>query len=334
MPVDFPQHPSLGISHTRTNMMKRCPRSWWIRYVGYWNGWNQDAPAKVQKAYRLGKLESIATWTGKLAHRGISELLREPGKTVHSVLTPIAAEARSAFRFSKAHGAGRFGPPKEFRLEEHYFGKALPDDCVEGVLSDVEACLTAFTDFCDETPQLDFRRMAAEAAQARRFLHIDNDRISFSDRELKDARIAGGEVSVWSAPDFIVETDEQTLLLLDWKTGGRWGPGDEDNTDLTGQLLNYAAGMQLRHPTVLAGVKHIEAFELHFPTKQYRGRAISMPEIDQAIAAMDRDARHLVALRGSASRVPADACPPAPEANKCRFCSFREICPEGAEITR
>lgn len=311
--------------------MKQCPRSWWIRYVGSWNGWLDDSPPNRQKAYRLNKLESLATWSGKLVHNGIARLLRSSDETVEAVMEAMTPEVGQKFRVSSLIPAGKFGPKGAFQLEQHYFGAQVPATCVDDLLCDVRRCLEAFDAFCRDNPDLDFRCIAIEAAAASRFLHIDHEAIPIADREMRHARIADKAVSVWAAPDFVAELPNGRLFFVDWKTGSRWGESEEQ---VSGQLKMYAAWMRLRHEAVFDRAAALELYEFHLPSQEFRGDAISRSEVEGIIAGMDDEARQLLALRGDNDRVPAERCPPQPERSKCGQCRYREICPDGQTVLR
>lgn len=323
-----PPFPPLSLSSTQVSLRERCPRRWWFRYVGHWNGWFTDAAPDVQAAYRLGKLESVATWTGKRIHDGVSLLLRDPRSTAESVLLETERKMRDEFRASNGVGAGRFGEPKAFRLEEHYFGVGVDERRLEECISELRTCLAAFERFCRSEPTLDFRSMARAAAEHRRFVHVDHEAIPMDARGFKSMDIGDGQVTVYSAPDFVVETEDGRLVVIDWKTGSKWGPSENE---LTNQTESYAAWLWMQHKPVVQRANSVELYEFHLPSCAPAGRPATTEDFERAAARIREQASRLLALRCNSPAVPRQSCPPQPHPEGCRWCPFRMICSEGSD---
>ncbi len=322
-----PPFPQLSLSSTQVSLRDRCPRRWWFRYVGHWKGWLADAPTETQSAYRLGKLESVATWSGKRVHDGISLLLRDPRASARGVALDIERKMREEYRASASIGTGRFGEPKAFRLEEHFFGAMLEDSKVDECVAEIRAALEAFERFCKSEPSLDFRSMAQRARDHRRFVHVDHEAIPKEARGFKSPEIARGEVTVYSAPDFVVETEDGRLIVIDWKTGNRWGPSENE---LTSQLESYAAWLWLQHRATINRATSVELYEFHLPNCTPAGRPATTEDFERAAARVREHAAQLLSLRGNLPAVPRNACPPQPQRDNCKWCPFRKLCAEGA----
>jgi hypothetical protein len=322
-----PPYPQLSLSATQISLRERCPRRWWFRYVGHWNGWLSDASPESQEAYRLGKLESVATWTGKRIHDGISLLVRDPKATAGSVGRGIENKMRSEYRGSAGIATGRFGDPKALRLEEHYFGTALRDSQLDDCVSQLQIGLGAFERFCNAEPTLNFRAMVQSARENMRFIHVDHEAIPMEARGFHSSDIASGEVTVYSAPDFVVETEDGRLIVIDWKTGDRWGPSENE---LTSQLESYAAWLWIQHRPVVRRAKSVELYEFHLPTCKPAGRPATTDDFERAASRVRDEANRLLGLRGSEPAVRREACPPKPHPDGCKWCPFRGLCREGA----
>ena len=323
-----PAFPPLSISPTQITLRETCARKWWFRYVAHWNGWLKDASQEAQQAYRIGKLESVATWTGKRVHDGISVLLRDESTPVRSVMDRIEAGMRAEFNASQIVGVGKFGEAKVFRLEEHFFGTQLDPVKMEESIASVRTCLEAFMSYCDAEPSLNFRALSQDAAAARRFLHVDHESIPMDSRGFTAPDIAGGQVTVYAAPDFVVETADRRLIVIDWKTGNRWGPSENE---LTSQLESYSAWLWLRHRPAVEAATNVEFYEFHLPDCKPAGRPANRDDFVRAAERVREQAKALLDLRGNSKAVRREACPPKPDVMRCNFCPFKQLCPEGIE---
>ena len=69
------QHPPLGElknefswSFSRANRYRHCPRAYYYHYYAAWEGWREESPPPIQRAYLLKNLTDLPRWTGTLVH--------------------------------------------------------------------------------------------------------------------------------------------------------------------------------------------------------------------------------------------------------------------------
>lgn len=324
--MSFPEFPELTTSASQWAQLQDCPRRWWFRHVRHWHGWDDDVPEEVRLAYRLGKLQSARPWVGTCIHQGVAQLLAHPDRASAPFIEGIAAEMRTQFVQSERIGAGRFGSPKSFRLLEHYSGRDVPDDLLESSIAQFRESVVAFERFCRENPGFDFRQLAADAKKAGRFVSIDTNDIPIWERKIELETDSGDTVGIYASPDFVVEGPDNSLLIIDWKTGGSWSP-EPEGPGL--QRLFYLAWLRLAHKQVVDRATKIEWYEFHLPGCSHRGGPVSMEDVDAAVGQLHGIAEQLIQLRGTDDAVPRASCPPKPERVRCQWCNFLQICKEG-----
>jgi hypothetical protein len=326
-----PEYPSLSISHSQNNLFSSCKRRWWWRYVGHWKGWLDKAPAKVQIAYRIGKLEPLSAWAGKRVHDGISSYLLEPEKSIDVIRESALARMQIELSASSKIPAGQFGDPKAFRLEEHYFGRPVSKQRLDEILDEVDSNLRAFDAFCGKHPEQDFRRLVAEAKDSDRFCRVDAPSITFDERGVNSVLIGNNMVTFYAAPDFAVHLSESnSLMIVDWKTGRE--PQDSLEAP-TSQLLGYGLFADLKFPETVAKVDHLDLYEFYLPDCRFIGGRVDKFSIDETRSRVKQQADEVLRLRGDDPAIPASRCPPAPDVRRCGYCPFIELCEEGQAVS-
>lgn len=66
-----------SFSFSRHQQLVDCPRQYYWRRYGYWDGWKETAPKSAQRAYRLKNLSSPQMMMGDIVHNIIAGDLRD-----------------------------------------------------------------------------------------------------------------------------------------------------------------------------------------------------------------------------------------------------------------
>ncbi len=331
--MNTPQIPATAepaFSFSQLSMYEQCPQRWWWRYIGHWNGWRRDADYASQTAYKLGKLESYSSWVGKRTHEGVSSLIQN-FEDPEIVISVLLSRMQTEFKKSRNIPPNQFGPAKDFRLREHYFGQFIS---LEDALASVEDNLLAFNYFCQTNPQANFIKKFAETIQYNRFFLIDSVDLNINSRyvnfELNDVLIKS--VKYWAAPDFAIELEDKTLLIIDWKTGKK---PRKHVKEASIQLLAYALFIKLKYPEVYERISYFDLYEVHIPDFFMTGG-----KYDKEIVSEQSEFYNNLILKAQFSyelyqeHIEKENVLFAPKSSidKCKNCSFLEICEEGKKF--
>lgn len=306
-------------------MRRECPRKYWYRYVGHWNGWLESAAAEARTAWHAGKKESLSTWLGKRVHQGIATYLAGP-EDIESIIARQEARMREEFDSSR-RGTIDGADPRAFALIEHYLREPLPDDVLENQVDQLAECLRALAQ--PSADGFDPRALIAEAKRHGRFFAVerpdpDRDMLSFALPEL------GLPLAVYAMPDFLLDTGEH-LLLIDWKTGH--GP-TACSEALSDQLRIYALRLEHSERRAAWSGRTIEAYEFHLPRRVWSGRAVDAADREGATLMLRNATSELLSLRGDTPSIPKAAMPAKPDQVVCGNCSFRGFCPDRSPASR
>ncbi len=330
--MSIPEYPPLSFSYSQLQMLTLCKRRWWWRYQGHWKGWLNSAPVATQNAYRISKLEPLSSWAGKRTHDGISRYLS--GVPIDSILTGLREQLTYEFKLSSRIPAGSFGSPKEFRLEEHYFGRHVSPERFQEVVHEVCENLISYDkfcldNFCSKNFLYDFHALIKEARDNKRFHHLDGPSIPFEDRGLNSSKIGDGAIVFYAAPDFAIDLGNGTLLIIDWKTGrARQNAG----TDATQQLKSYALFVCLKYPTLFESIQYFDLYEFYLPNCTFAGDKFAKTDVNSTLRKIAADASTIIQLQDGQRMVQKSSCPPSPESERCSRCPFIELCPDGRSV--
>lgn len=110
-----------GWSYNGQKLFNDCPRKWYLRKVVFWKGWTKKASPTAKKAYRLGKMETIATICGRVLHEAAAWRLSDPAvacrKRAIRRLNQVVRDAIAAAKAEKWRIDPKAFPP----LEEYYY---------------------------------------------------------------------------------------------------------------------------------------------------------------------------------------------------------------------
>lgn len=289
-------------SRSRDATFHDCKRKYYYHYYGSWGGWEADAAADVRRLYVLKQLASRQQWAGRVVHDAIELALQalRHGQEVpaEAFVGDVVERMRGEWRSSRA---GRYREqPKTCALFEHEYRVELKDEAWRALIQNVSTCLRNFF----RLPLLaGIRRTSPE--------HWSIEHWS------KEFDFEG--TRVWVAPDFGYWTDEERLVLVDWKTGRAGGEGAAFQLGCYALYAHEVLGVgpervdllevNLREP--LVAPHHWDAERLEAVREQLRLsiRAMKAYLADPATntAAVD-DFERTEALR------------------ICRWCNFRAVC--------
>lgn len=296
-----------SFSFSRHAQLQECPRQYYWRRYGYWNGWKESAPKSAQRAYRLKNLSSPEMHMGNVVHNFIAEDLRRiragnprkmsPGQVNDLVHREVERgyEQSSQLAFLQDKNAVTFAgdfyesmnrwlKPPEQMIEKGQL-------CVRNYLSSpIRAYLL-------RNPQ---------------FIHMVED--------LKDCTVAN--VKVYVQMDLVMRSKKVSHFVVDWKTGKR-------SKTHRHQLALYALYL---HDELGVPLHQIQTGLLYLaegPDEMEEHPRFSGLEIEDVRARIKEEvAQEVELLDGPVSRnVPKPITSfPMNKGSACKFCVYRELC--------
>jgi len=191
-------------SKSRDGVFNACLRAYYYHYYGSWNGWRHDAPSDVRELYVMKNLQSVPMWTGAVVHdvvRQAVQALRE-GDPLPVDLALVSAGQRMQRDFEESR-TGRFRrrPNRMCGLLEHYHDLPLTNESLQEAMISVEGCIKRFY----------------TTSSYQTMLHLGPTSIVEVEK-LESVPLCG--CKVWVSPDVIVRSEDGSLIIVDWKTGG------------------------------------------------------------------------------------------------------------------
>jgi CRISPR/Cas system-associated exonuclease Cas4 (RecB family) len=296
---------TLSWSHSTMKQYETCPRQYWFKKFGGWNGWtDRDSASERRRIWLLGKVQNRWMWRGDVLHAVIEEILRnvraghQPDPAL--ILESTRERYRTGFRQSKRRQL-LMGSSRAVGLAEHLFDRDIPNAEWKAFVDEAVAMLGNFL----SSPVLARVRAVAPAD----WLALE---------ELEKLEIDGVDVYVKMDAAW---REEGVAVITDWKTG----KGETDAEGRSPQLGLYA-------------LFAMERWGLPAKVREYHLADGSTSEWEPNEA--DREAvralvaRHLGVIRGKirdgASGIEADAAdfPATPSQDACRRCVYFSVCPE------
>jgi hypothetical protein len=203
------QHPAAGDlknkfswSYSREAKYRQCPRAYYYHYYAAWEGWRQESPSPVQRAYLLKNLTNLSLWVGNLVHESIKYALArlKAGQTVAEtrLIEQMHARAQTDYEDSRS-GRYRQQPNQLTGFQEHYYRMKIPQSTWQAAWTQAEQYLRTFI---NSALYADLGRQPANT-----FLNVE---------ELQSFSLAG--TKVWVQMD-LARREDDTIYLYDWKTG-------------------------------------------------------------------------------------------------------------------
>lgn len=307
MGLDDP-FPDFAWSHSRYRTLQDCARRYYYSHYGSWQGWNEDAPREKRLAYRLNKLTALDLEVGSSIHQRAFELteIARQGRTPPPAGT-LKRRTREDLRPIFEAVEERFiqDPKANPMLRSAYYGDGPEEDVLDRVRDKIERCHPNLREL-DLWQQIRDRDV--------RVLHAEDRESGYTGPNVK---VDG--VGAFAKPDLVLEEDDETWSVVDWKTGI---PQEEDHRQLT------IYGLALRQDS---------------PPTPLRGRIVYLLDGSSRVETLTEDRinragkyirdgieemRQYVADPDVNEPMPKDSFPLAENRWECRRCNFFELCEE------
>lgn len=284
-----------------------------------WRGWDKTADEKRRLCYLLSRRTSLASWSGQEVHRAIASYLSS-GQAMEQVIHQTRERMREQFRCSRSRLWSEPGQAKKFGLLEHFYDEHLDDDVVRERWEHVQMCL-------ESMGQSNYLQDAMEAKESGRLVFIENpDELDFDLMAFKRPDI--GDFKIFAQADFVVEYEDHTTCIIDWKTGRPPAHGQDFVTEQLGLYALWASeklGLDLDS-------NKIEPYEVYLPSEQSRGDVIGPGAIQDTLKFVSSSVRELrEVLRDPETNLAHEQdFVPRPSTAKCGACEFRAVCSQKA----
>jgi len=274
-----------GWSKTRQALWDECKRAYYYHYIGKWEGFRGDR--KRERLQRLSKLKKFIFWKGELIHEVIRNQV-----TLFSANKPFLQEGAKKYFVQQVEEVRRH---PEGSITEAVNGHIVSDERFEAAQTDGLRQLDNF--FGLVWPRYRERRL------------LEYERLTFF--EVRGTK-------VWVRVDLVTQTDDEKVIITDWKTGDeRWM--DVESDEQMGVYIMWAID---RFDVPLTQISAEFVF-------LRSGESLSVIRTQQQL----EDLKEAISIRAKemlAVQTEADF-PPSPEERKCYECNFATICPEGKQ---
>ncbi len=299
-------------SPSRERLFGTCLRAYWWRYYAHWDGWSWDAPPLARVAYRLGKMDTLATWAGTIVHDLIEEAikaLRDRNTTIDGEALRLEGRKRLRIGWVESRdGAWVHRPKQKLLLHEHYYGSS-EDRNRERTDWAANRVYTSLKHFVEGPfPSLLARVPAANYR---------------SIEDLASIEIAGATVYV--KPDLaFVHPDNGQLWLVDWKTGR---PSEKDAFQVATYALFAEQSWGVNPESIVGVLAYLSSGE----TRELRVDGEALGEAKSRIQGSIERMRSLLVVPEDNEGVIEDF-PPTENVDACTRCSFLQLCYGDQEV--
>lgn len=298
-----------SFSFSRHAQLKECPRQYYWRRYGYWNGWKKGATREMTKAWRLKNLTSPAMFMGSLVHDEIAKDLENIKRRIPSGADSIKAES-VAYDFDKAISRA-YEQSERCAFLEDKEAVTFAGDYYESMSrwkkDPGELCAEAVSLF------MNYYRSGLRGYLKKNPLHIRSVEALESMEVMK--------VRVYIKMDLLMKSKKVTHLIVDWKTGKR-SESYRDQLALYGLYLhNLGIPLdQIQFATVYLkeGLDIMEEEPRFTEFDLERTRERILREIVEEQELVIGEIKHNVPK-------PMEVFP-MNRGNACRFCNYRELC--------
>lgn len=291
-------------------MLYQCPRRTYWQYYGSWGGWERDASKDAALSYRLKQLKSLAMLVGSLFHEVISERLRMRAEAPSAVPADqirdeVERRLLKRLRESRNRDWERFGQPKRYAmLFEDYYSIGVGPAQQDAALEQIGVCVAVL----------------AQSAYGRRSFAVPRKRLRIIDPlNFDDSKITVDGVSVYAAPDLVVEDEHGKLHIVDWKTG-RPSKANVAQLAVYGLYVSEKLGAPIEN--IAAHLVYLTTGE----TERYTNLREGVAEARRMIATYAADVRSRLTDVATNAAGDIEQFPMTTNTALCRRCNFREIC--------
>ena len=293
----------LSWSHSTAKVYEECPRKYWYKKFGGWNGWERGASEEKRQTWLLGKIQNRWMWRGDVIHDMIRSLITswKRGTEVPFETLPemVRERFRAGFRQSKK-GLLLEGSSKATGLSEHIFDRDISNEDWKEL---VEGAVEMLSDFVKSDMAQTVKDVPSD-----KWLALEN---------LTDRMIRG--VKVYISMDAAWEEDDKALII-DWKTG----KSEVNKEGLSDQLGLYSIFAEedwgkaavVREYLLRDGTfqewETTEEQKENLRNRIERDVAKIRPFIQEGKNGIDADMKDFE---------------PRPSKNACRHCNYFQLCP-------
>lgn len=290
-------------SHSRREILDRCPRAYYYRYYGSNSLTAKSEPLK-RDLVLLKQLTNRYARIGDIAHLVIRSYLKNLQKGASWSLDRMQRWAREIFRQDRELSRSNSGLLREHSdqgpkvLLEFYYGY---DNAEELCNESEERLLKALSNFMTNEAFADFRSAATSSSTV-----IE-----------KHLRYSTADVKIRGKVDLAYKYNGQ-VVICDWKLGS---PNPEDS-DL--QLLSYAL-WALGH--FHCSATHLILRSAHLESGRVIALPVSSTSLQRAKARIIQDIEKMKQMDNYGLQPIADAFTPCAQPRICELCPFRKYCP-------
>lgn len=300
-------------SRSRSQMFRECLRKYYLNYYGYWGGWDRGADERIQKIYRLKKLQSRYMWLGTAVHEAVEKALhflktnRQPDPD--DVIDEFVRKIRDEFRESRQKKYHQ-NPKRFVGLTEHEYDEEIEDDEWVHLRERGKDCIRTFF---ESSVYGELRQHPPD-----RFLAIEGDLAS---SESGPDRVMIRNTPVFLKLDLAYRSREGEVRVVDWKTGSTGGTRD--------QLLCYGY-YAWKNWNVDPEDLDLRFYNLH--VNEETREEVRMKDLEDFEQSVYREVLEMKESLADPENNTADESdfPMIDDLQTCRRCRFRGICyPEG-----
>jgi hypothetical protein len=301
-PGEFPE---FSWSQSRRGTFQECPRKYYWQYYGSWKGWEADAPAEAQLAYRLKKITNVHLFVGGLVHDLAARAILDArgGKSPRSAGALIEEGKRrlnQAYLESQKKAQWEKRPKWLTMFHEFYYGKGPSGTVIERIKEKFTSCVQ----------NLLASQSYREALQAP-FVEVWS-----VDQEMTTFQLGGH--TIYAQPDLLYRMGDGEYRIVDWKTG-------EEGELHAGQLRIYGlyvrSRLDLKRGPLTGVLEYLQTGQQETKSIDDNDLKEQEREVLDSIGMMQR----YLADATTNQCLPKEAFPLSTDLNRCRYCNFYEL---------
>lgn len=309
-------------SHSAAGDFDQCPRRrYWAKYEA-WEGWDRHAAPRKKAAYRLNKMDWLATILGKAVEMGVVDLLarHRAGRALDveaCYLDTVAPYLNTCWQQSKKK-LWNNDAKRNCCLFEHYYQTPTPEQektWTQGMKMRAHECLQHFVD--DILPLI--AEVSAEQEISIRTPDAGGDCEHFMLRELPGF-VLQQPLKIYAIPDFAYRLGDE-LHIRDWKSGGMH-EGYADQLRIYGLWACEVHGMDPAN--VFLHIDYLKTGESHPVAYSETDRLRTLEHIVASVSGMAGYLEDENLVRNEA--VPCEEWDLAADPDVCSRCKFYELC--------
>jgi len=235
---------NLGWSNTRITVLEYCQKKY---FFNYYTHTLRDIDEKLRSETMLLKnLKSLEMRMGEKTHHILSDYLRllKQGKieenTVQALKDEMDGIMKREFQQSKDRDyALGYNRDQKFGLSEHYYGDDI-DDRLDEIVAKVIKNFDAFL-------HSEWHEKVKRYFEVAKQVFVENPKVpDYESMKVNVSKIPElKDVAILASPDFGVIFDDNTYLILDWKSGKE----GFETSGIADQLKVYVLKMLLKKGT-------------------------------------------------------------------------------------